>query len=179
MKKFILIALTAVFLIGIYLLVYPVSSNKKTIVTYADCIKAKDSTITLSYPSTCATRDGKRFTEPLEEDADDKLQPPKKSGQLIARVFFTGLSCKPGTGNTPPCDGLYPGYDFRIYDNNGEKIVATTKTDQNGIAKINLPEGDYKWIQNEKGIMEKQAVDFEIKADETTQTDFYIDTGMR
>lgn len=50
-------------------------SPKQIIFTYDDCIKAKGSIVQESYPATCVTRDGLRFTQPLTDEEKQNLQP--------------------------------------------------------------------------------------------------------
>lgn len=51
-------------------------SPKQTISTYDDCLDAKGSTVQESYPATCVTSDGTRFTQPLTDEEKQNLQPP-------------------------------------------------------------------------------------------------------
>lgn len=51
-----------------------------TVTTYEECIRAKGSRVQESFPPTCVTRDGKRFTQPT---VDDEINP----------IYTDPLSC--------------------------------------------------------------------------------------
>jgi hypothetical protein len=48
-------------------------------VSYEDCLKAPGSIVQESYPATCVTKDGNRFTQPLTDEEKKKLEPPAVS----------------------------------------------------------------------------------------------------
>ena len=51
-------------------------SSKQTIASYEECVKAKGSLVQESYPATCVTRDGTRFTQALTDEEKQNLLPP-------------------------------------------------------------------------------------------------------
>lgn len=48
------------------LFAYQEYTRAPLVTSYEECIQAKNSTIQESYPATCVTKDGKRFTQPIE-----------------------------------------------------------------------------------------------------------------
>ncbi len=47
-----------------------------SVATFDECVKASGSKMTLMYPGTCTTRDGKTFTQPLSDEERERLRPP-------------------------------------------------------------------------------------------------------
>lgn len=44
--------------------------------SYEECMEAKNSIVSQSYPAVCVTKDGKRFIQPLTDEEKKSLQPP-------------------------------------------------------------------------------------------------------
>ncbi|KKU83399.1 hypothetical protein A2973_04530 [Candidatus Gottesmanbacteria bacterium RIFCSPLOWO2_01_FULL_49_10] len=52
---------------------------KQSISSYEQCLEAKNSILQESYPATCITANGKRFTQPLTDEEKQNLLPPDQS----------------------------------------------------------------------------------------------------
>lgn len=52
------------------------NNTKVPVSSYEECVEAKNSTVSLSYPATCVTRDGKRFIQPLTDEEKGGIQLP-------------------------------------------------------------------------------------------------------
>ena len=53
----------------------------QTISSYDECVQAKDSVVTESYPATCITASGQRFIQPLTDEEKQTLLPPDQIGE--------------------------------------------------------------------------------------------------
>ena len=73
-KVMFLAILAAVVLIG--LKSYRETLTLKSINSYESCIAAQGSRIQESYPATCVTSLGARFTQPLSDEEKQRLIPP-------------------------------------------------------------------------------------------------------
>lgn len=104
-----------------------------------------------------------------------------KMGTLKGTVKFVGTPCAPQAPShrVPPCDGLYSGYEVKIYDENVNTLATTTKTDTEGIYFVQLPAGTYV-ISTPNGISNQlQNHNAVITLNTITNLDLSIDTGIR
>ncbi len=97
-------------------------------------------------------------------------------GTLEAKVRFVGASCGPGTGTTPPCDGMYSGYLVRIYGKSG-KLVLEKVANEEGVVNVDLVEGEYFWKQNEP--LGRGQTAFRVVGGRKTEVELVVDSGIR
>ncbi len=80
-----------------------------------------------------------------------------------------------------PCDEPAKYFTVNIYDASGTNIVATTKTDANGLFQIALPEGVYTvFTKCQEGLpVCSGPVQVMIRAGQTATVTISVDTGLR
>ncbi len=66
--------------------------------TYEECVASKGSTIQESYPATCVSISGARFTQPMSDEEKKKLLPPAQACTLEAKICPDGSA----VGRTGP-----------------------------------------------------------------------------
>lgn len=73
------------------------SSRTSPVTSYEACVKANGSQVTLMYPGTCTTKDGKTFTQPISDEEKKRLIPPTVAPTESAPVSTpSAYSCPPG-----------------------------------------------------------------------------------
>ena len=58
---------------------YWYSATTRPVTTFDECVKANGSQVTLMYPGTCTTKNGKTFTQPLTDEEKKRLIPPTET----------------------------------------------------------------------------------------------------
>jgi hypothetical protein len=74
--------------------------------TYQECVEAPGSMIQESYPATCITKNGARFTQPLTNEESKKLVPPIQQACTMEAKICPDGSAVGRTGPNcefPPC----------------------------------------------------------------------------
>jgi hypothetical protein len=104
---------------------------------------------------------------------------PAATGVVTGTVGFIGLPCQP-PGQGPPCNGLYPGYEVRVFNAALSRLVARDTTDAEGRYAIELPAGHYAFETPDGIRPEDVAVTpFTIAVGDTLTVDLVVDTGIR
>ena len=84
--------------------------NQPVINSYADCLVAKGSIVQESYPATCVTASGQRFTQPLTDEEKQHLMPPdgdiEPTGSAATANWRTYTNSKWGYSVKYPADQL-------------------------------------------------------------------------
>lgn len=72
---------------------------KPTIASYKECLQAKGSIVTESYPGICITTSGQRFIQPLTDEEKQNLLPPDQARESTDTVSCGGWN----TGGSVEC----------------------------------------------------------------------------
>lgn len=97
-KIFILATLTLLAIVGYK--TYHETKAIKVINSYESCVSVKGSVIQTSYPATCVTRLGSRYTQPLTEEQMQSLLPPNTYNDCGSAMPKTNFFFKAPTGWT-------------------------------------------------------------------------------
>lgn len=141
--------------------------------TYAECLKTPGSVLQESYPATCVTTNGLRFTQPLtplNETTKGTLEATVMRSPTCPGAQKLGEVCE-----APIANGIY-----RVIRPSDNEVVQTVTTDKNGKFAISLAVGAYQLQSPTTGIGKNIGnPDFTITSGKTTIQQFDIDTGIR
>ena len=112
--------------------------NTPNVTKYNECVKAKGSIIQESYPTTCVTRNGQRFTQPLTDEEKKQIQPPSLPPDPTAAWKTSIEGSSPSVSPTPTA---VPGRVIRppLMDTSGWRQVQVKKV------RLKVPsDGEFK-----------------------------------
>lgn len=69
---------------GFFAYRYMQQKQQAAITTFEACTKTSGSMVQTSYPATCVTRDGRRFTQPLTDEEQQNLLPPVDTSNFLS-----------------------------------------------------------------------------------------------
>lgn len=68
------------------------NNTKVPVSSYEECVEAKNSTVSLSYPAACVTEGGIRFIQPLTDEEKRAFNPQTKL-QITSDFAWKGVVC--------------------------------------------------------------------------------------
>jgi hypothetical protein len=107
---------------------------------------------------------------------------PAQTGTLSGRVTIGPINPveREGENPTPPPE-VYAARQIVVFNRTGKREVARVDIDSNGTYEVSLPPGEYVVDINHAGIDSAAGLPqtVTIRADQATQLDIDIDTGIR